>query len=206
MMQMNLNTAQALVNIASKPEVTARTSLLITLRVVRNILRLRDSIRAERRVFRRESAALTAYLPFTEKKMEELKQKSLHHRDREMQNLKKVLSGMGYWLMHDLDSCMEKIGFDGVCDLLNVNPTHRPEALEYAPRGLSGLIFIGRLEESASPKSDDWGRGGPLYEACHASMIEWVRTAPEGALPDLFGEDSPLGKAKLVSVSTETRQ
>lgn len=206
MSNINLKVAEKLAAIARKPNLSQRTMFILTRRIIQHSLRQRDQIRAERRVFRREAGKLKAYLPFTEKQIGILEKKSREHRQSEMADIKKGLVGFGYHLIHDTDGTYAAIGLEGLCDLLNINPVHREAAIVEEEPSLAGLIYIGRLENSASPHADGWGDGGPLFEACFAAMMNWIRTAPEGALPDLFGQSSPFAGARLVEVKAETLQ
>lgn len=206
MSNINLQVAERLASIARKPGLSQRTMLILTRRIIQQGLRQRAQIRAERRVFRREAGKLKAYLPFTQKQIGALVEKSKEHRESEMADIKKGLVGLGYHIVHDTDCTYAAIGFDGLCDLLNINPVHRKAAMAQEEPSLAGLIYIGRLENSVSPHSDGWGEGGPLFEACFAAMMNWICTAPKEDLPDLFGPGSPFDGVRLVEVKTETLQ
>lgn len=206
MSNINLKVAEKLAAIARKSGLSKRTMFILTRRIIQQGLRHRDQIRVERRVFRREARKLEAYLPFTEKQMGILESKSREHRQPEMVDIRKGLIGLGYHIIHDTDGTYADIGFEGLCDLLNINPVHRKAAIVEEEPSLAGLIYIGRLENSVSRQSDVWGDGGPLFEACFVAMMDWIRTAPEGALPDLFGPSSPFAGGRLVEVKAETLQ
>lgn len=200
-----LKVAEKLAAIARKPASSHRTMLILTRRVIQQGLRHREQIRAERRIFRREAGKLKAYLPFTAKQIDVLMEKSRTHRQAEMAEIKKGLVGTGYHLIHDTDGTYSAIGFEGVCDLLNINPVHR-QAIQRDEQSLAGLIYIARLENSAATRSEEWGEGGPLFEACFAAMCDWIRTAPKEDLPDLFGPGSPFAAGGLVHIKAETLQ
>lgn len=62
-------------------------------------------------------------------------------------------------------------GFEGICELLEVNPAHRAEVVQYTSdmdRAIFAVAFESGLEESASRQSGrhpaDW-KDGPLYQA-----------------------------------------
>ena len=62
-------------------------------------------------------------------------------------------------------------GFEGICELLEVNPVHRAEVVQYASdvdRAIFAVAFESGLEESASRQSGrhpaDW-KDGQLYQA-----------------------------------------
>ncbi|MBH3412741.1 hypothetical protein [Pseudomonas putida] len=197
-----LKVAEKLAKIARKPDHSPRTMLILTQRMVRISLARLAEIRAERRVFRREAAKLQGY-PFTRQQMDRLLEKSRTHRDDDVRDIKRGLIGMGYHLIKDTDNSYDAIGFDCLCDLLSINPVHRP-AIQNDERGLAGLIYVARLENSASPQSEGWGEGGPLFEACFMAMVDWIKTAPEGDLPDLFGPGSPFAGVEVVQVNPWT--
>lgn len=200
----NLEVAQKIASIARK-SLSQRDMFILMRRVIRNSLRHRAQIRDERRIFRREAAKLKPYLPFAQRQMDILIEKSKRHRDDELKDIKQGLVGFGYNLIKDAEGAYESIGFSGICDLLSINPVHREEASQDAS-SLADLIYVARLEDSVSPKSEEWGEGGPLFEACFLAMIEWIKTAPEENLPDLFGEGSPFAGAQVVQVKQETLQ
>jgi hypothetical protein len=206
MSNINLEIAQKIADMARKPKISPRALFILIQRCIRISLRHRDQIREERRIFRREAGKLKAYLPFTQGQIDILMAKARFHRGEEMQTIRQGLIGFGYNLIMDKDRVFETIGFDGICDLLSINPVHRLTALVDEEQSLAGLIYVGRYENSASPKAEEWGQGGPLFEACFIAMMDWIKTAPEEDLPDLFGPKSPFAGAKVVHVEPRTLQ
>lgn len=185
-----LKVVEKLARIARKPDHSPRDMLILTRRMVCISLAKLAEIRSERRVFRREAAKLRAY-PFSQQQMDRLEVMSRIHRENDYQEIKRGLIGMGHHLIKDTDNSYDAIGFDSLCDLLSINPVHRP-SIPSDERGMAGLIYVARLENSVSPQSEEWGRGGPLFEACFLTIVDWIKTAPEEDLPDLFGPDSPF--------------
>lgn len=207
MLKMTVATAQKLADIASKPDATDRTKFIAVQHAVRNLVRHRREIWAERTVFRREAEKLKAYLPFTAKQIDNLKEKAATHRGIELEHNRNVLVGIGGMLLSDREGSYDRMGFDTVCDLLSINPVHRTEAARLqGERSLAGLIYVARMENSVNPETDSWGDGGPLFEACFAATVEWFRTAPKEDIPDLFGPGSPFEGVKLVDVGGVTLQ
>lgn len=200
----NLEVAQKIAAIARK-SLSQRDMFILMRRVIRNSLRHQAQIREERRIFRREAAKLKPYLPFVQRQMDILIEKSKRHRDDDLKVIKQGLVGFGYNLIRDAEGAYEAIGFSGMCDLLSINPVHREEASQDA-KSLADLIYVARLEDSVSPKSEAWGEGGPLFEACFLAMIEWIKTAPEEDLPDLFAGGSSFVGAQVVQFKQETLQ
>jgi hypothetical protein len=205
MTPIKLRVAEKLAKIARKLDHSPKAMFILTQRMVRISVAKLAEIRAERRVFRREAAALRAY-PFSQQQMERLEVMSRVHRENDFQEIKRGLIGMGYHLIKDTDNSYDVIGFDTLCDLLSINPVHRP-SIPSDERGLAGLIYVARLENSVSPQSEEWGRGGPLFEACFLTIMDWIKTAPEEDLPDLFGPDSPFAGAQVGPINSgETLQ
>ncbi|MBA6066373.1 hypothetical protein [Pseudomonas mosselii] len=202
MSTIKLEIAEKIASIANKPNLSRKTMLILTQRVVRNGLAKLQQIRDERRVFRREAAKLKAY-QVAQHQADILLEKSKSHREDDHKTTKQGLIGLGYHLVKDTDNSYDAIGFDCLCDLLSINPVHRP-AIQNDERGLAGLIYVARLENSASPQSEGWGEGGPLFEACFMAMVDWIKTAPEGDLPDLFGPGSPFAGVEVVQVNPWT--
>jgi len=95
MTPIKLKVAEKLAKIARKPDHSPRTMLILTQRTVRISLAKLAEIRAERRVFRREAAALQGY-PYTQQQMDKLFEKSRTHRDDDIRDIKQGLIGMGY--------------------------------------------------------------------------------------------------------------
>ncbi|MEQ7921163.1 hypothetical protein ABQX22_18340 [Xanthomonas sp. WHRI 1810A] len=206
MTNINLKVAEKIASIARKPNLPPRALFILIQRCVRISLRHRALIWDERRVFRREAAKLKAYLPFAQLQMDKLIEKAKTHRAAEMEGIKQGLVGFGFSLIKDSDRAFETIGFEGICDLLSINPVHRLDALTCEEQSLAGLIYVGRLENSAGPKSEGWGEGGPLFEACFMAMMEWIQTAPEEDLPGLFGPHSPFAASPLAPFNAGTLQ
>lgn len=50
-----------------------------------------------------------------------------------------------------------------------------------------GVAYLSQLEDSSAGYGDDWGTGGPIYRACHAAVVQFIRECLEDQLPDLFG-------------------
>ncbi|WP_311968891.1 hypothetical protein [Pseudomonas baltica] len=207
MLKMTVEKAQKIADIAAKPGCSASTHFILIQHVTRNLLRHRKEIFSERRAFHRQAAKLKPYLPFARKAIDELNARGDGHRAQELEGNDHVLTGIGHMLMRDREGAYEALGFEKLCDLLSINPVHRAEArLRQEERSLAGLIYVSRLENSVSPRLDNWGDGGPLFEACFATLVEWLKTAPKEDLPDLFGPGSPFDGVRLVEVKAETLQ
>lgn len=177
--------------ILQKPATTARTRLLMTRRVCRLLCTVRQSIHTERRALRRQAACLRSGLPFTRTAIERLEQLATVHRADELATVRHVLTGFGVLLIRDPDGDADVLSFDDLCGLLNVNAVEREQARREGATSLRDVMFIRALEDSASRRGEDC-KGGPLFEAYQAAMMEFIRTAPAERLPDPFAPGGPL--------------
>lgn len=182
-----------LCNIGFKPGISPSTILITTRRIVLNIAKQLDEIHAERRAMRRRAAKMKAHLPFTQRAIATLEHQAKEHREAARAGARMVLAEFGTSLMFDREGLADALGFDRMCDLLSVNPVHRHQAQDDGDVSLRGVAYLSRLEDSSTGYGDDWGAGGPLYRACHAAMIRFIRECPEGQLPDLFAPGEAFG-------------
>lgn len=182
-----------LCDIALKPGISASTQLITTRRICRNIVHQLDTISAERRSLRRQAAKLRASLPFTRQAIADLELQAQEYRESARAVARNALAGFGTSLMLDREGLADALGFERMCELLGVNPVHRQQAHPDGDTSLRGVTFISRLEDSSTAYGDDWGDGGPLFRACHAAMIQFIRECPEDRLPDPFAPGAPFG-------------
>lgn len=178
-----------LCNIAMKPGISASTNLVTIRRILRNIAQQLDEIQAERRAMRRRAAKMKAGLPFTWHAMADLKQQAKEYREGARADGKRILAEFGMSLMFDRGGFADALGFERMCDVLGVNPIHRQMAQACGEVSLREVVYMTRLEDSSAGYGDDWGAGGPLYRACHAAMIRFIRECPANQLPGLFDKD-----------------
>ena len=183
---------QRLARSGQKPITTIRDSLTITRLVLRRVCACRETIHDQRHALRRLARLMRESGPFAKRRAEELEQQADSHGAEQLAGTRTILVAYGQSLIHDRDGYMDALGFDAVCDLLNVNPVEREKARADGVADLSGLVFVHNLEDSASHRGEDTKRG-PLFEACYSAFCESVRTAPPGTLPDPFAPGAPLG-------------
>ncbi|GHS83148.1 hypothetical protein PAGU2196_39820 [Pseudomonas sp. PAGU 2196] len=181
-----------LCDIALKPGISASTQLITTRRICRNISRNLDSIHAERRALRRQAGKLKAFLPFTRQAIADLEERAQTHRSVERAKALVALAGFGQSLLLDHDGLAQVLGFERLCDLLNVNTVEREQARREGVTSLNDLVFIHALEDSVERREQDWN-DAPLFNACHAAMADFIRDCPDGVLPDPFAPGAPLG-------------
>lgn len=179
-----------------KPDTSKRDWLTITRRVLRHICQQRRAIHDERHALRRKARKLKQFLPFTAQAVADLEQQASDHGSEVLASLRKVLVAYGQTIMRDSEGIADALGFDALCDHLSISPAHREQARrdggDYGAT-LKGLAFIARMEDSNTKHSEEWGAGGPLFEACMAAMSEFIRTCPENLLPDPFAPGEVFG-------------
>lgn len=190
---MKPNLILALCNIGLKLNTSATTKLITNRRICRAIAHQLDSIHSERRAMRREAGKLKAFMPFTRQAIADLEQRAQAHREDERSGARFVLAGFGQSLMFDREGLADALGFDRMCDLMSVNPVHRQQAHKDGDTSLRGVAYLSQLEDSATGYGGEWGAGGPLYRACHAEMIHFIKECPEDLLPDPFAPGELFG-------------
>lgn len=187
------NVTIRLCNIALKPNISPATRLITARRICRNLANQLDKIRAERQALRRKARKLKAALPFTRKTIEDLERQAKEHRRKAYNMAQLALADYGQYLVADPDGLAEALGFDRLCDLLGINQVHRQQAFENGGCDINEQVFISRMEDSSTLYADEWGSGGPLYRACHAAMIRFIKECPIDQLPDPFAPGAALG-------------
>ncbi|MDF0729216.1 hypothetical protein P0Y43_00530 [Pseudomonas entomophila] len=181
-----------LCDIAMKPGISASTQLITTRRICRNISRNLDAIHAERRAMRRQAGRLKAFLPFTRQAIADLEEQEQTHRSIERAKALVALAGFGQSLLLDHDGLARALGFDRLCDLLNVNTVEREQARRDGSTSLECLVFTHALEDSAERRAQEWN-DAPLFNACYTAMADFIRDCPDGVLPDPFAPGAPFG-------------
>ena len=186
------NLVRELVRIAQKPGASMGASLITTRRICRVFGERFDAIRQERRAFRREAGKLRHHLPFTANKIYELQEQSTHHRKEQFDDLRKVLAGFGRSLMLDIEGLTAGLGFDRLCDLLEVNIVEREKVRKDGDVSVSDLVFAHAVEESAARRGQEWN-DAPLFNACHLAFADFLKECPRDLLPDPFAPGAPFG-------------
>lgn len=186
------NLVRELVRIAQKPGASMGTSLITTRRICRVFGERFDAITSERRAFRREAGKLRHHLPFTANKICELQEQSTHHRKEQFDDLRKVLAGFGRSLMLDTEGLTAGLGFERLCDLLEVNTVEREKVRKDGDVSVSDLVFAHAVEESAARRGQEWN-DTPLFNACHLAFADFLKECPRDLLPDPFAPGAPFG-------------
>jgi uncharacterized membrane protein len=190
---MTPNLVLTMARIGEKPGTTKRDTLTIARRVLRHICQAKRAIHDERHAIRRQAGKLRRFLPFTAQAVADLEQQASDHKAQVLATFRPVLVAYGQTIIHDSDGIAAALGFDQLADLLSINPAHREQARREGGETLQGLAYIARMEDSATDYGDAWGAGGPLFEACNAAMMEFIRTCPEHLLPDPFAPGEVFG-------------
>jgi len=162
---MSHNFVRAFARIAEKPGITKRDTLTIARRVLRQICQAKRATHDERHAIRRQTGKLRRFLPFTALAVADLEQQACDHKDDVLTGFRRVLIVYGRTIIQDRDGIAAALGFDQLADLLSINPSHREQARRDGGETLQGLAYIARKEDSATGYGDEWGTGGPLFEA-----------------------------------------
>ncbi|WP_224795744.1 hypothetical protein [Pseudomonas fluorescens] len=132
-------------------------------------------------------------LPFTRRQLTTIKaaQKAASKSHKE------TLLNIGTWLYQNDEMLTARYGFDGICDVLEVNPVHRAEVIEYAEdmrRAISAIAFVSGFEDSASKQSgrhpEDW-KDGPLFDV-FMQMMRKAMVENRSTMPDPFAPGGPF--------------
>jgi hypothetical protein len=157
--------------IAAKPNSTPGTLLIVTKRTCRILLQTRDEIWHERRAFLRKTRKAKHDLPYSALDIKKLEARAETHRDDEYRYVRARVVQLANAMSSDASGVAKALGFDRLCDILNVNPVHRMDARIDGGKTLRGLIFEARVEDSADVRNSTWA-GGPLCEAFYAAYCD----------------------------------
>ena len=189
-MQVKLKYKERLGELLVMPHLSPRSRLII----VRRIARISHSQWVETREYFRELIKEAELgLPFTTGNLKKID--ALRNEARSQH--KATSYQIGQWI-YENDALLTKLyGFDGVCEVLEVNPVHKPEVLEYAEdrdRAVAAVAFIAGLEESASRQSGrqrpDY-KDGPLFNVFMDMMMKAMKEN-RASMPDPTAPDGPL--------------
>lgn len=183
-MRMKPEHAKRLYELFKMEHLSPRSYLILVRRIERNRVAENDHAHAE---YRAVISSARAGLPFTAARVASLEEAWGKYQDSHFQE-RASLAG---WLRSGDDLLIELYGFDGICDLLNVNPVHRDEAKRVADKTsctISAIAFICALEDSASTtlgrNKTEWNNG-PLFHVFHAQFAQILLENP-GIMSDAF--------------------
>lgn len=155
-----------LADIAGNPYATPRTRLFAIRRLCRLLSQEREALYDELLALRRQANKLRAFLPFTADRVADLKWQEAVLKD-DLDIIESRLANIGRVLMIDGKRMTKAIGFDGLCDLLNINPVHRAVARRAGHSTIAKLANA-CLEDSADRHDEAW-KDRPLFNAFHAA-------------------------------------
>lgn len=156
--------AERLKALVSVPHLSPRSRLLVLRRLARESHTRWEAVQA---FFDSEIKEAKAGLPSTAKALKMIR--GLRHQAQDEHQ--QIACVVGRWLFENDALLTTMYGFEGICELLEVNPVHRAEVVQYAgdmDRAIFAVAFESGLEDSASRQSGrhpaDW-KEGPLYQA-----------------------------------------
>lgn len=158
--------------IASKPDVSPGTLLIISRRTCRILIGIRDRICWERNNVRRTSVKAARDLPRSVSDVEMLENLATTHRDDEYQYVRARLVEFGRLLSADGSDVAGRLGFDRLCDILNVNPVRRAQIALSHRKSLRCLIHDEGAEDSSEVGRQALAQPGPLCDAMYASYAD----------------------------------
>ena len=166
-------------------DLSPRSHLILARRVARYICTERLLSEGSAEIEKTETG-----LPSTRGQLAKIKQ--IQHDAAELH--RKTLADIGTWLCQNEEALTAQYGFAGLCDVLEVNRVHRAQVIEGAKdvrRGISAIVFIWALEDSASGQSGRHPaecKDGPLYQA----LWEAVKQLHSGqCFPDVWSPSHP---------------
>ncbi|MBK3446026.1 hypothetical protein [Pseudomonas lactis] len=156
--------AEQLQTLVAVPHLSPRSRLLVLRRMARESHARWEAVQV---FFDSEIKGAKAGFPSAAKALKKIrglyKQAQVEHQQ--------IACVVGRWLFENDALLTTMYGFEGICELLEVNPVHRAEVVQYAgdmDRAIFAIAFESGLEESASRQSGrhpaDW-KDGALHQA-----------------------------------------
>jgi hypothetical protein len=167
-MRMTAEHASRLYELMDLPHLSLRTKLVLARRIARHLSNERTRARLQPK---RETGQTAAVFPCNIDVL-----RINRRRNIELDMVNRSLAAIGTWISQNEAQLSEDNGFDGICDLLNVNPVHRTCIRGHAATTNAGIMEIvmgAGLEDSAASLS---GRNpaelkdGALYQTLWEEM------------------------------------
>lgn len=173
-----------LVELSCREDLPLRTYLIMMRRALRHVIAEDERERQEQS---RDIRAFKRNLPWSQSALD----KYLEACRALQQHNHELIVMYGRYLRDSHLELEAEIGWDGLCDVLCVNPAHRAEAAK-SEKGLFGITWIGgQFEDSATYYgSDDTGKG-PITRAIDAALTDWMIKNMD-KLPDPFAPGGPF--------------
>lgn len=163
-MRMKPEHAEQLQTLVAVPHLSPRSRLLVLRRLARESHTRWEAVQA---FLDGEIKGAKAGFPSAAKALKKIR--GLRHQAQDEHQ--QIACVIGRWLFENDALLTTMYGFEGICELLEVNPVHRAEVVQYAgdmDRAIFAVAFESGLEESASRQAGrhpaDW-KEGPLYQA-----------------------------------------
>ncbi|WP_313227686.1 hypothetical protein [Stutzerimonas chloritidismutans] len=173
-----------LVDLSCREGLPLRTYLVMMRRALRHVIAEDDRERQEQS---RDIRAFKRNLPWSQSALDKYTEacRALQQHNR------KLIVMYGRYLRDSHLALEQEIGWEGLCDVLCVNPVHRVEAAE-PEKSLLGITWIGgQFEDSATHYGGNATGKGPITRAIGAAVTDWVISNMD-KLPDPFAPDSPF--------------
>ncbi|MGV8865136.1 MAG: hypothetical protein ACOH2T_28845 [Pseudomonas sp.] len=181
-----------LADIAEKRGLSPSVNLVITRRICREFTEGLSAIHDERRALRRKATKLKVFLPFTKLAVADMERLASECQSESLAHLRNSLASIGYELLLDCNGMANALGFDRLCDVLNINTVEREQARREGITSLNDLAFVHALEDSAERRKQEWN-DAPLFNACQRAMARFIKECPKDQLPDPFAPGMPFG-------------
>lgn len=194
-MRMKQEHYRRLHEISQLTHLSPRSDLILARRIARQAFAEKELIQAR---FTAEIAKAESGIPFTKARLASLKEAQRAWRN----SFTDGILAIGGWLSKYDEMLTERYGFDGICDVLEVNPVHRPDVLELADgkgRAVSAVAFVCGFEDSAayqSGRSSSDYKEGPLFKVFLEMTLDLTRRRAD-LMPDPFEPGGPLYGAPI---------
>lgn len=188
---MTTDIIQALANLELKPATTQRTRLLVARRICRWLSMQYQCIHSERRALLRRVNIMRSGQTVISATVERLAAQAREHRAAELDAIRRALVDYGILTVYDPTGIAAHLGFDSLCDLLNINTVEREQARRDGHTSLEDLVFTAALEDSAARR----GKGkssSPLFEACNTLLLHFMHTRSSRVQPQFFSPGMSL--------------
>ncbi|WP_342650885.1 hypothetical protein [Pseudomonas sp. REB1044] len=190
-MKISAKYEKRLLEIFSGNNLSLRDTLTTCRRLSRHAAQVRDG---EREQYRVEIRQAEKGLPFTKAKVDALKDRDRESHDR----CEAILLPIGKWLAGSGPEIERAYGFEGICDLLNVNPVHRGGIKADHDGHSNALVSIAHfegLEDSAEQlsgrKEREW-KDGPLFWCYMEVLSDYIAKNPGSFFGAMSKPGGPL--------------
>lgn len=189
---------ERLLSVLSNPCTSIQSRLVATRRICRLLSNWSTEIKTERQVLLHKALSLSAQNKFYTARAKELGMKAKNHRIDELDQVNESLVEMGQEI-----ACFENhysaLGLPKLLDLLNVNPTDRPQfiaEIDSKNSLFTELVFVLGVEDSAQKRGCS-EKDGALFKACLAAFVRAMSKRPAYVTELLESLPKPPSKPEL---------